>query len=32
VKNRLESLGIEVVSWGPPLTELIKDGKHLLTI
>ena len=32
VKDKLESLGIEVISWGPPLTELIKSGKHLLSI
>lgn len=32
VKERLEGLGIEVVPWVEPLTELIKSGKPILTI
>ncbi|MEA4814618.1 MAG: DsrE family protein [Oscillospiraceae bacterium] len=32
VKDTLEALGIEVISWGPPLTELIKEHKNLITI
>jgi hypothetical protein len=32
VKERLEELGFEVISWGPPLTEILKNGERLLTI
>ncbi len=28
----LEGLGVEVKPWGAPLTELIKEGKPLLTV
>ena len=30
--ERLEALGIELIPWGVPLTELIKEGAHLLTV
>lgn len=32
VKETLEDLGVEVVSWGTRLTEVIQSGKHLITI
>lgn len=32
VKENLEELGIEVFSMGGPLTELLKNKEHLLTI
>lgn len=32
VKEKLEELGIEVISWGPPLTEILKNGEKLITI
>ena len=32
VKETLENQGIEVISWGPILTELIKHNEPLLTI
>lgn len=28
----LEAQGIEVISWGPPLTELLKNNEALLTV
>ncbi|MCU6762252.1 Uncharacterized protein conserved in archaea [uncultured Roseburia sp.] len=27
-----EALGITLRKWGPPLTEIIKNGEHLITI
>lgn len=32
VKEKLEDLGLEVLAWGEPLTELIKSGAALLTV
>jgi hypothetical protein len=32
VVDELEALGIEVKSWGPPLTELLKNNEKLITI
>jgi hypothetical protein len=32
VSERLVELGIEVIYWGVPLTEVIKDGEHLITV
>ena len=32
VVEQLEALGIEVISWGPPLTELLKNDEKLITI
>jgi hypothetical protein len=32
VTETLENLGVEVVSWGKRLTEVIKSGSHLITI
>jgi len=32
VKDKLETLGIEVRYWGEPLTELLKQDEKLLTI
>lgn len=32
VTDQLESLGIEVIYWGEPLTRLLKDGETLLTV
>ncbi len=32
VTEILKSLGIEVISWGQPLTDLIKSEKNLLTV
>lgn len=32
VKDTLLGLDIEVKSWGAPLTKIIKDGEHLITI
>lgn len=32
VADNLLSLGIEVIYWGVPLTELLKNGERLLTI
>ncbi len=32
VKEQLEEQGIEVKSWGPPLTELLKNDAKLLTV
>jgi len=30
--EKLQELDIELISWGVPLTEIIKEGKHLITI
>jgi hypothetical protein len=30
--DALEALGIEVISWGPPLTEILKGNEKLITI
>ena len=30
--EKLEALNIELISWGVPLTEIIKEGKHLITV
>lgn len=30
--EELESLDIEIISWGPPLTELLKSGAKLLSV
>ncbi len=32
VVDELSELGIEIISWGPPLTELIKNDAKLITI
>ena len=32
VEKELEDLGIEVIPWGPPLTELLQNGEKLITI
>ncbi|MDX9872949.1 MAG: DsrE family protein [Clostridia bacterium] len=32
VVDQLEALGIEVVSWGPLLTEVLKENEKLITI
>lgn len=32
VTETLEKLGIEVIYWGQPLTDLLKSNEHLLTI
>ena len=32
VSDKLRELGIEVKGWGTGLTELIKEGEHLITI
>ena len=32
VIQELESLGLEIIPWGPPLTEIIQDGDPLITI
>jgi hypothetical protein len=32
VTTLLESLGIEVKYWGKPLTEILKNGRKLLTV
>ena len=32
VTGTLEDLGIEVIYWGVPLTELLKSGEKLITI
>lgn len=32
VIEKLEALGIEVIPWGKPLTELLKNNEKLLTI
>ena len=30
--ERLKEEGVEVIPWGEPLTNLIKEGRHLITI
>ncbi len=32
VTETLKQLGIEVKYWGMPLTEILKNGEHLVTI
>jgi hypothetical protein len=32
VTEKLEDIGIEVIYWGKPLTEIIKSGKKLICI
>lgn len=32
VEDALREMGLEVISWGPPLTELIKSRAPLLTV
>jgi hypothetical protein len=32
VTEKLEALGVEVISWGPPLTDILRDHGHLLTV
>ncbi|ACS81192.1 DsrE family protein [Maridesulfovibrio salexigens] len=32
VKQQLEKLGIEIIFWGAPLTEIIKSEEHLITV
>ena len=32
VIDELEALGLEVIPWGPPLTEIIQEGKPLISI
>jgi len=32
VKQELKNLGMEVIPWGEPLTRLLKEGGHLLTV
>lgn len=32
VKKQLEDMGIEVIPWGEPLTDLIRTGAPLLTV
>lgn len=32
VIEQLEAQGIEVISWGPPLTEVLKNNEKLITI
>lgn len=32
VVTQLESLGIEVISWGPPLTDILKNNEKLISI
>lgn len=32
VVDDLKALDIELIPWGEPLTQLIKDGEHILTI
>lgn len=32
VTETLENLGVEVIYWGEPLTEILKSGEKLLTI
>ncbi len=32
VKDKISALGIELMLWGRPLTEIIKDDEKLLTI
>lgn len=30
--SEMEALGVKLRKWGPPLTEIIKNGEHLITI
>mgnify|MGYP005786975737 FL=1 len=30
--GEMEALGVKLWKWGPPLTELIKNGEHLITV
>jgi len=32
VSERLSEMGVEIKYWGEGLTEILKEGKHLLTI
>ncbi|MDC7217826.1 MAG: DsrE family protein [Spirochaetales bacterium] len=32
VTSQLEKLGLELKTWGVPLTEIIKNGEHLITV
>jgi hypothetical protein len=32
VYDELEALGVEIIPWGVPLTELLKGGEKLLTV
>jgi len=32
VSEKLAELNVEVIYWGAPLTEVIKDGEHLITV
>ena len=32
VVDKLEELGVEVIPWGAPLTEILQNGGHLLTV
>ena len=32
VVEKLESMGVKVISWGPPLTELLLGSEKLITI
>ena len=32
VEEKLKSMGIECISWGPPLTEILQSGGKLLTV
>ena len=32
VIEKLESLGVEIIPWGPPLTEILQNGDPLITI
>jgi hypothetical protein len=32
VRETLENLGVEVIYWGEPLTEILQSGEKLLTI
>ena len=32
VIDELEALGLEVIPWGPPLTEILQEGKPLVSI
>ncbi|MFT7005170.1 MAG: hypothetical protein ACJAWW_002543 [Sulfurimonas sp.] len=31
-QKALENLGIELIGWGKPLTEIIKNKEHLITV
>ena len=32
VAEKLEALGVEVIKWGQPLTEILQNKEHLLTV